>query len=82
MNVKFTELNLIQDSIARENEIAKQRFDSLKVDFLRLDQFKIDVTNASAENKKYWVRENWLRVGIMAGVVATFVKIVTVEPRN
>jgi hypothetical protein len=82
MNSKFSDFQKIQDSVEVSNELAKKRLDSLREDLLSLQEFKFRVSNATAENKKYWVRENWLRVGIMAGVVGTFVKMITAEPRN
>ena len=72
----------MQDSVDVANKIAEARLDSLRTDLLAMEQFKLRVTAASAENKKYWVRDNWIRVGIMAGVVGTFVKMITAEPRN
>lgn len=82
MNNKFSNFQRIQDSVDVANKLAEARLDSLRTNLLAMDQFKIRVSNATAENKKYWVRENWLRVGIMAGVVGTFVKMITTEPRN
>jgi len=82
MNNKFSNFQKTQDSVEVSNELAKKRLDSLREDLLSLQEFKFRVTHASAENKKYWIRDNWIRVGIMAGVVGTFVKMMTAEPRN
>jgi hypothetical protein len=70
----------MQDSVNIANLLTEKRLDSLRTDLLAMEQFKLRVTSASTENKKYWIRDNWIRVGIMAGVVGTFVKMMTAEP--